>query len=69
MKKFILIFILFVGLGFGLTSCNKERTCQCTTKTGAVSVEVTKTVKGKCSSLDTENTVAGVTTSVTCKKK
>ena len=53
-----------------MTSCKKEKTCVCTTSIdGGTGVESTVTTKEKCSSLDSETTVGGLKSTVTCKEK
>ncbi|MFW5804607.1 MAG: hypothetical protein ACOCWG_05200 [bacterium] len=69
MKKGFL-FLAVAGL-FMVTSCKKERTCECTSKMGGEDLGVTETVvEGKkCDELNTESTIMGITTSYTCVEK
>ncbi len=51
----------------GLASCDKEKTCKCTTESNGLSVESEEIIQeGDCSDLNTNQTVFGVTTKKTC---
>lgn len=71
MKNVFFAFALLLTLG--LTSCDKEKTCTCTTKTtmdGEVMGEdivTTVDTKEDCSDLNTSATTMGVTATMTCK--
>ncbi|MDR2927289.1 MAG: hypothetical protein LBV41_03685 [Cytophagaceae bacterium] len=67
MKK--LLFIVAVAAVAGLSACNKEKECTCTTSAPGISDTVTTvTIKdGKCADGNSEVTTAGYTVKTTCK--
>lgn len=71
MKKLIVLVGVAV-CGLMLTSCNKEKTCQCVMSYNPAylsDVTTTQTIKeGKCSDMNTTTTTQGVTATLTCKE-
>ena len=68
MKKLALVLGVFTVLAF--TSCSKEKTCLCTTTVSGTTSGTSELVtKEDCNSLDTETTVMGITSKMTCKEK
>ena len=73
MKKLLIVLAV---VAFGFVSCNKEKDCTCTTKSSVEEVAdivVDTKIDGKevknCSDLNTEVTVAEITTTMTCVEK
>ena len=75
MKKVMAIFAAAMMLAGAATSCSKL--CECTTTTSSsagtasiqTEVNLEDTQYTKCSQMNSENTVLGVTTTVECKRK
>jgi hypothetical protein len=72
MKKVLLV----AAVAFAFASCKKDYTCECTTTTAGISVTASTTVKDTkkkatdaCEKGTTSSSVAGISSSTTCKIK
>lgn len=67
--KNLFIATLLIG-GFALTSCSKEKTCECTTSSDMIGIDdivTTVTIdEGDCSDGNSTTTTNGITASVNC---
>lgn len=70
MKK-ISILSLTVALALFVTSCSKEKTCECDTLVSGTSIGTSEVVieDGDCSDLNSSVTQLGITTETTCTEK
>lgn len=68
MKK--LLFVAVLGV-IALSSCKKEKDCECTSKSGGVVAGTTTTTikDGECADMNTSATTMGVTVSTECVEK
>lgn len=69
MKKFILVLGVFAAVA--LTSCSKEKDCECTTSIENLADQlVDKTIDdGECGDMNMETTTMGVTATTKCIEK
>jgi hypothetical protein len=71
MKKALFAAAALVTISLATTSCNKEKTCVCTTTYSQGLPNVTTELKTKesCSSLNSSTSTGGITATVTCVAK
>lgn len=68
MKKLALFAVVLSGLA--LTSCSREKECNCDYDTAGLKSQQDVTISdGKCEDLDSSTSVGGFTTTVKCEKK
>jgi hypothetical protein len=67
MKK--LLFVAVLGV-IALSSCKKEKDCECITKQdGTVVQTVNYTTEAECTDMNTTQTAGGMTQTMTCSEK
>ena len=73
MKKIVLALAAIAMIGLFTTSCNKKCTCKTylngVVMTTSEDVELDKDSYKKCSDMNTELSVGGMTTKTVCKRK